>query len=107
MMNMMKMMQQAGKMKKRMQEMQEKVKEQTVVGEVANGAVKVTMDGGFKVREVKLEKSVVNPADVELLEDMIVSALADAHQKASGMIESESKKVFKELGLPENLDLPF
>jgi len=106
-MNMMQMMQKAGQMKKKMQDMQTRVKDMTVVGEVANGAVKVTMDGAYKTRELKLDKSVVNANDVELLEDMIVSALNDAHTKATSMIEGETKKVMVELGLPANMDLPF
>jgi len=106
-MNMMKMMQQAGKMKKRMQDMQEFVKQQKVTGEVANGAVKITIDGAFKAHEVKLDKSVVNADDIELLEDMIVSAFGDAHAKATAMIENETRKVMTELGLPTNMDLPF
>jgi len=106
-MNMMKMMQKAGQMKKKMQEMQTRIKEMTVEGEVANGAVKVIMDGAFKTREIKIDKSVVDPDDVEILEDMIVSALNDAHDKVNSMIETETKKVMKELGLPEDMDLPF
>lgn len=106
-MNMMKMMQKAGQMKSKMQEMQTRIKDQTVEGEAGNGAVTITMDGGFKTRAVKLDKSVVSADDVELLEDMLVVALGSAHEKANAMIETETKKVMTDLGLPANMDLPF
>jgi len=103
----MKIMQQAGKMKSKMQEMQVRMHDETVVGESGGGLVKVTMGCSFDPKEVKLDKSVVNPAEIELLEDMIKAAISDAHKKASARVEGETKKIMKELGLPENMDMPF
>jgi len=106
-MNIMKIMQQAGKMKSKMQEMQLRMHDEAVTGEAGGGAVKITLNGSFYPQEVKLDKSVVNPADIELLEDLIKTAIGNAHQKTSAMVEGETKKIMKELGLPENMEMPF
>lgn len=106
-MNIMKIMQQAGKMKAKMQEMQVRMHDETVTGEAGSGMVKIILDCSFRPKEVKLDKSVVNPEDIELLEDMIKAAISDAHVKATSKVEGETKKIMKDLGLPENMDLPF
>ncbi|HTD37656.1 MAG TPA: YbaB/EbfC family nucleoid-associated protein, partial [Candidatus Limnocylindrales bacterium] len=72
------MMQQLQKMQQEMAKAQDEIQNATVEGAAAGGAVKVTMSGDFKVTKIALDKSVVDPDDVETLEDVIVAALNDA-----------------------------
>jgi DNA-binding protein YbaB len=67
--------------------------------------VSVTADGKGQVRSVKLDPSVVNPADIEMLEDLIAVAVADAQRKAADLAQEEMRKLTG--GLPLPFKLPF
>jgi DNA-binding YbaB/EbfC family protein len=76
------MMNQLRKMQQEMAKAQDEIQSSTVEGAAAGGAVKITMTGSYKVTKVALDPSVVDPEDVETLEDVLVAALNDAHAKA-------------------------
>lgn len=78
--NMMKQMQK--KLQEQMQKMQEDLAAQTVEGIAGNGMVKVTMNGQQEVQGVKIDPSVVDPGDVEMLEDLLTVAIKDAVSKS-------------------------
>lgn len=105
--DLMKILQQAQQMQGRMQQMQEELQRRTVTGSAGGGMVTVEADGAGSVRRIKLDPGVVNPADVEMLEDLIVVALADAHQKVANVAKEEMGKVTGGLDLPFPLKLPF
>ncbi|MGL4820663.1 MAG: YbaB/EbfC family nucleoid-associated protein, partial [Bacilli bacterium] len=77
--NMMKQMQ---KMQKKMVEAQEEVKNATVEGTSGGGAVKVTMNGFKDIQDIEIDKDVVDPEDVEMLQDLILAAISDGTKKA-------------------------
>ncbi|TVQ82110.1 MAG: YbaB/EbfC family nucleoid-associated protein [Micavibrio sp.] len=104
--NLAQMMQKAQMMKEKMTEMQQKAMEREVTGEAGAGMVAVTMNGRGELRAVKLEKGIVNPDDVEVLEDLIIAAVNDARKKAEQAIAEETAKIMEELGLPPDMDLP-
>ena len=87
------MMKQAQKLQKQMLEMQEQLGEKTAEGTAGGGMVKVVMTGHQEVTEVKIDPEVVDPDDVELLEDLIVAAIANARENAKTMIDAEMGKV--------------
>ena len=99
----MKLMQQAQQVQGRLQDMQDALERQTVTGSAGGGMVTVEADGKGTVRKVKLDPSVVSPSDVEMLEDLIVVAVADAQKKAADLQKAEMGRVTGGLDLPFNL----
>jgi DNA-binding YbaB/EbfC family protein len=100
-----KILQQAQQMQSKMQEMQEELAQRTVTGSAGGGMVTVEADGKGAVRKVKIDPAAVNPADVEMLEDLIVVAVADAQKKAGELAQAEMGKLAGGLNLP--FKLPF
>lgn len=101
----MKLMQQAQEMQGRLQQMQESLEHRSVTGTAGGGMVVVEADGKGNVRKVKLDKSVVDPNDVEMLEDLIAVAISDAQKKANELQQSEMGRMTGGLDLP--FQLPF
>jgi DNA-binding YbaB/EbfC family protein len=96
-----KLIEQARQVQGRMAQVQEELARRTFTGSAGGGMVTVECDGTGKIRRVKLEAGVVNPADIEMLEDLIGVAAADAQQKAAAGAQEEMGK------LTGGLDLPF
>jgi nucleoid-associated protein EbfC len=100
-----KILQQAQQMQGRLQQIQEELASRTVTGVSGGGMVSVTADGKGQVRAVKLDPSVVNPSDIEMLEDLIVVAVGDAQKKAADLAQEEMRKLTGGLPLPFKLPL--
>jgi DNA-binding YbaB/EbfC family protein len=100
-----KILQQAQQMQGRLQQLQDELGNKTVTGTSGGGMVSVTADGKGQVRSVKLDPSVVNPTDIEMLEDLIAVAVADAQRKAADLAQEEMRKLTG--GLPLPFKLPF
>ncbi len=101
------MMKQAQAMQQRMEEMQARLADLEVQGSAGGGMVSVTMSGKAEVKRVKIDKALVDPEEVEVLEDLVVAAIADAKAKAEGLVAEEMAKVTGGLQLPPGLKLPF
>ena len=102
---MLKLMQQASQMQSRLQQIQDELQKATVTGAAGGGMVTVEADGKGTVRRVKIDPSVVNPADVEMLEDLVVVAVGEAQRKAAELAQGEMQKMTG--GLPLPFKLPF
>ena len=76
------MMQQAQKLQAKLVKAQEELETLTVETSSGGGAVKVTMNGQQKIQSVKISPEVVNPDDVELLEDLVLTAVSEAIAKS-------------------------
>jgi len=74
--------QQAQKLQAKLAKAQEELSSLTVEGSSGGGAVKVAMNGQQKIQSVKISPEVVNPADVELLEDLVLTAVSEAITKS-------------------------
>ena len=94
-----KMMQQAQQMGGKLQEVQDELGRLSVTGAAGGGLVKVEADGKGTVKRVSIDPSVVNPADVEMLEDLITVAVQEAQKKAREAGEVEMRKMAGGLGL--------
>ena len=81
-MNMSALMQQAKKMQEQMTKAQEELENTEVVGKAGGEMVVVTMNGKKEFKSIKLDRTAVDPDDVEMLEDLILVAIKDATQKA-------------------------
>lgn len=102
-MNIAKMMKQAQQMQKRMGEMQEEMAARQVQASVAGGKVVVTANGAGDVLSIKIDPAVVDPQDVELLEDLVLSAVKQAVGQGKEMMQQEMAKLTAGLGLPPGL----
>lgn len=91
--NMNQMLKQVQKMQQQMMKAQEEIAQKTVEGSAGGGAVKVVVSGDKHVQAVTLSKDVVDPEDLEMLQDLILLAINDGLKKAEEMSEAEMKRV--------------
>jgi hypothetical protein len=94
------MMNQLRKMQQEMAKAQEDIQTTTVEGAAAGGAVKITMTADNRVTKISLDKTVVDPEDVETLEDVIVAAFNDARAKAEEFATKRMGSVTGGLKIP-------
>ena len=87
--NMQAMMRQAQKMQQDALRAKEEVENSIFEGSASGGLVKVEINGAFEMQSVKIDPSVVDPEDVEMIEDLIVAAYNDARNKAEEMKSSK------------------
>ena len=99
-MNINKMLKQAQQMQKKMQSAQAELAEKTVESTAGGGKVTVVANGGGDVISIKISPDVIDPDDVEMLEDLVAAAINDATQR----LESESKG--KMSGITDGMNLP-
>lgn len=99
------LMAQAQQMQQRAQQVEEALLKLSVTGSAGGGMVTVEVDGKGNVKKVRLEPAVVNPADVEMLEDLITVATVDAQKKAAEAAQAEMRALMGGLNLP--FQLPF
>ena len=105
--NIAQMMKQAQEMQSRVEEMQNQLQTIEVTGESGAGLVTVTMTGKGMMRAINIAPSLAIPAEVEVLEDLIVAAVNDARQKAEDLAAEEMRKLTGGLSLPPGFKLPF
>ena len=98
--NMQGMMKQMQKMQKKMAEAQEELGEKRLEGAAGGGMVKVIVSGDKQVMDVIIDPSVVDPEDIEMLQDLIVIATNDAMAKAEELTNSTMGQFTKGLNLP-------
>ena len=101
------MMKQAQQMQAKMAEMQTKMAEMEVTGISGGGVIQATLNGKFELKRLKLDSSVVDPNDVEVLEDLILAAFNDAKTKVESTMQDEMSKLTGGLTLPPGFKLPF
>ncbi len=101
------MMKQAQEMQNKMAEMQAKLDQVEVTGASGGGMVSVTLTGKGEMRKIKLDKSLMDPEEVEMLEDLILAAFNDARGKVEDHVAGEMAKVTGGLKLPPGMKLPF
>lgn len=98
--NMGNMMKQMQKMQKQMENMQGELEETEVEATAGGGAVSCKVNGKKEVLEIKIDKDVVDPEDVEMLQDLVMAAVNEAVRKADEMMEKEMKKVTGGMNIP-------
>lgn len=101
------MMKQAKQLQEKMQTVQEEIAEMAVDGASGGGMVSVTANGKGDVRSIKIDPSLLKPEDVEILEDLIIAALADARAKAEAAVAEKMQSMAGGLNLPPGMKLPF
>lgn len=96
----MNMVKQAQKMQQEMLKMQEEVEQQQFTATAGGGVVTATVNGKKELVSVKIEPDAVDPADVEMLEDMVVAAVNEAVRKAEEAVSQNMSKITGGMNLP-------
>jgi DNA-binding YbaB/EbfC family protein len=95
-----KMMKQAQQLQSKMAKLQEEMSEKTVETSSGGGMVKVVANGRQQLVSIQIEQEVVDPDDVEMLQDLILAAVNDALAKAQDMVSGEMSKLTGGLNIP-------
>ena len=101
------MMKQAKALQEKMQAMQAEVEAVTVEGSAGGGLVKVTLNGKSELKSIHIDPSLLKPEEAEILEDLIVAALADGRAKAEALLAEKMRAMTGGLALPPGMKLPF
>lgn len=100
-----KMLEQAQAMQTRLQQMQDDLQHQRVSSATGGGAVSVEADGKGRITRISIDRSVVSPDDVAMLEDLLLVGVNQAQDKAADLAKIEMAKITGGLNLP--FKLPF
>lgn len=101
------LMKQAQEMQDKMAEMQDSLATIEIEGAAGAGLVKVTLNGKGEMRRLKIDPTLANPDEAEILEDLIVAAHNDAKGKIEVRVQEETQKLMGGLPLPPGMKLPF
>jgi hypothetical protein len=101
------MMKQAQQMQERMAELQAQLALVELTGASGGGMVQVTLNGKGEMKKLKLDRSLVDPAEIEVLEDLILAAFNDAKARVEQHVAGEMSKLTGGLQLPPGMKLPF
>ena len=101
-----KIMQQAQEMQNKMAEIQQNLSSIEVSGNSGGGVVEVTLSGKGDAKKIKIDPSVIDSKDIEVLEDLVVAAINDARAKLEKKISEEMSKVTGGLKLPPGMNFP-
>ena len=106
-MNINQMLKQAQAMQKKMSELKDKMANAEYVGKSGGGLVSLTVTGDGQIRGVSIDKSLINPEEKEILEDLIVAAFNDAKNKVDSDSQTQLSSAFDGMGLPPGFKMPF
>jgi len=101
------MMKKAQEMQAKVGEMQAELEAAEVVGSAAAGMVTVTLTGKGEMRGLKIDPSLLKEDEVEILEDLLIAAHADAKAKAEEISQSKMQEMTAGLPIPPGMKLPF
>ena len=94
------MMKQAQKLQSKMLKLQEEMAEKTVETTSGGGMVRVVANGKQQLVSIQIEKEVIDPDDVEMLQDLVLAAVNEAMQKSQEMVAGEMSKLTGGLNIP-------
>jgi hypothetical protein len=94
------MQQMAMQMQNKMQQIQEELGQTNIEGTSGGGAIVVTMNGHREVQDIKISAEVVDPEDVDMLQDLILAAISDASKKAQELTEERMGPLTSGMNLP-------
>ena len=98
--NMNNLMKQAQRMQRQMEESQKELETKEVTGTAGGGAVSVTVSGAKEIKALNIDREVVDPDDVEMLQDLIVAAVNEAMRQVDEASEGEMSKLTGGLNIP-------
>ncbi|MFR1324324.1 MAG: YbaB/EbfC family nucleoid-associated protein [Ezakiella massiliensis] len=98
--NMNNMMKQMQKLQKQMENLEEDLKNQEVTGTSGGGAVEATVNGKKELIRIKIDEAVVDPEDVDMLEDLVLTAVNNAMEEADSVANQKMGKLTGGLNIP-------
>jgi DNA-binding YbaB/EbfC family protein len=101
------MLKEAQKLQSKMADMQAKLAETELSGTAGGGMVNVTVNGKGEMRSIKIDPTLADPAEIEVLEDLIVAAFNDAKARLEAYLQEEMGKMTGGMSLPPGMKLPF
>jgi len=99
-MNMQQMMKQAQKMQRQMEEMQADMANKSLEVSAGGGAIKVTINGEKQITDLTISRDVVDPDDVEMLQDLVISAVNEAIRQMDESTSAQMSKITGGMNLP-------
>ena len=100
-------MKQAQEMQEKMGSFQESLAELDVAGTAGGGMVMVSLNGKGEMRSLKIDPNLIDPSEIEILEDLVVAAHNDAKTKLEQMIQEKTSEMMGGMQLPPGIKLPF
>jgi DNA-binding YbaB/EbfC family protein len=97
------MLAKAREMQERMKSMQDELARKQVSADAGGGMVSAVVNGRLELIKVRIDKTKIDPNDTEMLEDLIVAAVAAAQNKAAQMMKDEMSKMASDIGLPPGM----
>lgn len=94
------LMKQAQKMQQEMGKIQEESKKKTVEASAGGGMVVVVANGAMEIVSITIEKDVVNPDDIEMLQDLVIAAVNEALRRAQQLVSEDMGKVTGGMNIP-------
>ena len=94
------LMKQAQKMQQEMSRIQEESKKKTVEASAGGGMVVATANGAMELVSIKIERDVVNPDDIEMLQDLVIAAVNEALRRAQQMVSEDMSKITGGMNIP-------
>jgi len=94
------LMKQAQKFQAKMAKLQEELSARTVEASAGGGMVTVVANGGQEILSINIDREVVDPDDIEMLQDLVMAAVNDALNKARNMMNEEMGQLTKGMNLP-------
>ncbi|WP_025897805.1 YbaB/EbfC family nucleoid-associated protein [Sneathiella glossodoripedis] len=101
------LMKQAKEMQTKMAEMQASLESHEITGVAGAGMVKVTLNGKGDMKGLSLDPSIVDPEEIEMMEDLIKAAHSDARAKVEAYTQEKMKEMTGGLQLPPGMQMPF
>lgn len=101
------MLKEAQKLQSKMTEIQNQLADTELSGTAGGGMVTVTLNGKGEMRRVKIDPSLADPAEMEILEDLVVAAFNEAKAKIENHVQEEMGKLTGGMSLPPGFKLPF
>lgn len=105
--NLNQMMKQAQQLQQKMAEAQERLNKTEMTGSSGAGLIQITINGKSELKAIKIDPSLIDPSEKEVLEDLIIAAFNDAKHKIEAHIAQEMADVTGGLNLPAGFKLPF
>lgn len=106
-MDLMKMMGKARELQSRMASLQDELKEIEATGESGAGSVTARVNGQMALIGLTIDPALMKPEEKEIVEDLVIAAVADARGKVERLVQEKTQAVMGEMGLPAGMKLPF
>ncbi|WP_102829833.1 YbaB/EbfC family nucleoid-associated protein [Bartonella bovis] len=105
--DMMSMMKKAKEMQEKMQQIQDDLANLQITGTAGGGLVSITLNGKNTISAIKIDPSLINPEEIEILEDLIMAAHNEAKAKIEMAITEKTQSITAGLPIPPGFKLPF